>query len=131
MSISSFQSLIVWQKGHQLVLDIYKMTKGFPDDERFSLISQIRRSSLSITANIAEGYRKIGKKDKLRFFNISQGSLAETLNYIILSYDLGLISKPDYLQYENQIEEVNRQLNAYCSKILNDSSKGEVISSNF
>lgn len=72
MSISSFQSLIVWQKGHQLVLDIYRMTKSFPDDERFSLISQIRRSSLSITANIAEGYRKIGKKDKLRFFNISE-----------------------------------------------------------
>jgi four helix bundle protein len=131
MSISSFQSLIVWQKGHQLVLDIYRMTKSFPDDERFSLISQIRRSSLSITANIAEGYRKIGKKDKLRFFNISQGSLAETLNYIILSYDLGLISKLDYLQYENQIEEVNRLLNAYCSKILNDSTSGEAISSNF
>ncbi len=92
-----FQSLIVWQKGHQLVLDIYRKTKNFPDDERFCLVSQMRRAAISITANIAEGYRKRGKKDKLRFFNISQGYLAEIYNYIILSRDLQYISEEDFI----------------------------------
>lgn len=113
----SFQSLIVWQKRHQLVLDIYRKTKDFPEDERFTLTSQMRRSAISITANIAEGYRKMGKKDKLRFFNTAQGSLSETYNYLILSRDLQYISGDEYTAFESKIEEVDKLLNAYCAKI--------------
>lgn len=120
MKVKMFQSLIVWQKGHELVLDIYRKTRSFPDDERFALVPQMRRAAISITANIAEGYRKLGKKDKLRFFNISQGSLAETYNYIILSRDLLYISEEDYLLLENKIEEVDRILESYCAKISKD-----------
>lgn len=121
MRVSTFQSLIVWQKGHQLILDIYRKTKSFPEDERFGLVSQMRRAAISITANIAEGYRKMGKKDKLRFFNTSQGSLSETYNYLILSRDLEYITNEEYNSFETQIEEVDRILNAYCSKISKDS----------
>lgn len=121
MRTRTFQSLIVWQKEHQLILDIYRRTRSFPEDERFRLVSQMRRAAISITANIVEGYRKMGKKDKLRFFNTSQGSLSETYNYLILSRDLEYISTEEYVQFEEQIEEVDRILNAYCSKISKDS----------
>ena len=77
----SFQDLVVWQKAHQLVLLAYKITKDYPAEERFGLTSQIRRSAVSIAANIAEGFIKKGKKDKLNFYNIAQGSLEELKYY--------------------------------------------------
>ena len=78
MASQSFEQLLVWQKGHQYVLSIYRITKLFPKEEIFGLVNQMRRAAASITANIAEGYAKISPKDKLRFYNISQGSLEET-----------------------------------------------------
>ncbi len=95
-------------KAHQLVLEIYKATKKFPDDERYGLISQMRRAAVSIPANIAEGFRKRGKKDKVNFYNIAQGSLDELNYYIILSKDLGLIINKDFLL--TKVEEVARML---------------------
>ncbi len=87
-----FQNLKVWKKGHELVLLIYHLTDSFPKHEQFGLTSQIRRSSVSVCANIAEGYRKT-RKDFLRFLDIAQGSLEETKYYIILSHDLKYYSK--------------------------------------
>ena len=83
----------------------------------------MRRAAISITANIAEGYRKRGKKDKLSFFNISQGSLAEIYNYIILSHDLQYISEEDFIALENKVEEVDRLLESYCGKISQEVNK--------
>ena len=80
----SFRDLVVWQRAHQLVLGIYKMTNSFPKEELYGTTSQVKRSSVSVAANIAEGFKKKGKKDKLRFFNIAQGSLSETEYYLIL-----------------------------------------------
>lgn len=77
MKSQSFEQLIVWQKAHSYVLAIYKITKQYPKEELFCLVNQMRRAAASITANIAEGYAKISSKDKLRFYNISQGSLEE------------------------------------------------------
>lgn len=82
----NFENIIAWQKAHGFVLTVYNVTKGFPEDENFGLKSQFRRAAVSIAANIAEGYKKLSKADKLRFFNISQGSLEECRYYIILSY---------------------------------------------
>ena len=84
MTTYSFENLIVWQKAHQFVLAVYRATQDFPDTERFGLLTQFRRAAVSITANIAEGYKKLSKADKLRFFNISQGSLDVCRNYIIV-----------------------------------------------
>ena len=81
----TFQDLVVWQKAHQFVLDVYKLTRQFPADERFGLIAQLRRSAVSIPANIAEGFKKRSKSDKVRFMNIAQGSLEESLYYLILA----------------------------------------------
>jgi len=84
-----FEDLIVWRKAHQFVLDVYKFTQKFPKEELFGLTSQFRRAAVSIAANIAEGFAKRGTSEKLRFYNIAQGSLSECRYFIILSKDLG------------------------------------------
>ena len=106
----TFKDLTVWQKSHEFVLKIYKLTRDFPSYELFGLTSQIRRSSVSIPANIVEGFKRKGKADKLRFFNISQASLEETRYYLILANDLEY-AKTDKLQ-EN-LDEVSRMLDGY------------------
>lgn len=118
MPTQSFEQLAVWQKAHQYVLAIYRITKKYPREEIFSLVNQMRRAAASITANIAEGYIRLGAKEKLRFYNISQGSLEETRNFIILSKDLEYISEKDKEQLSMQAEEVSRLLNAYCKALL-------------
>ena len=116
----SFEDVIAWKKAHSFVLSVYKITKAFPDDERFGLTSQFRRAAVSIEANIAEGYRKIGKQDKLRFFNISQGSLSECKDYIILARDLEYINMEQYQELWQSSEEASRLLISYCNGILNN-----------
>ena len=95
--VENFQGLEVWQKAHRLVLDIYRATKGFPDGEKFGLVSQMRRAAVSVPANIAEGFKRRGKADKIRFYNTSETSLEELKYYFILSRDLGYISDVEQL----------------------------------
>ncbi|OUO75211.1 four helix bundle protein [Bacteroides sp. An269] len=113
----SFKDIIAWQKAHQFVLFVYRMTNKFPAHERFGLCSQFRRAAVSISANIVEGYKKIGKADKLRLMNIAQGSLEECRYYILLSKDLNYITENDYNQLTWSIEEASKTLNAYCKSI--------------
>ncbi len=120
MISQSFEDVIAWKKAHAFVLSVYKITKGFPDDEKFGLTAQFRRAAVSIEANIAEGYRKIGKQDKLRFFNISQGSLSECKDYIILARDLEYINIEQYQELWQSSEEVSRLLISYCNGIINN-----------
>jgi len=85
----TFQDLIVWQKSYQFVFEMYKFTKNFPKSEIYGLSSQFRRATVSITANIAEGFKRRGRADKARFMNIAQGSLEESRFYLLLVRDLG------------------------------------------
>ena len=110
----SFEDLIVWQKSHQLVLEVYKFSESFPKAEMFGITSQIRRSSASVAANIAEGFKKWGIKDKLRFMNISQGSLEETRYFLILARDLGY---GEIEQLSNTAQEVSKLIESYMSKL--------------
>lgn len=110
----SFKELIVWQKAHQFVLNVYKITKLFPKEEQYGLSNQFRRAAVSVAANIAEGFRKNGKLDKLRFYNIAQGSLEECRYYLVLTEDLGYANTSDLLLL---IEEVSKILNSYMVKI--------------
>ncbi len=112
----SFKDLVVWQKAHLLVLGVYNVTKGFPKEELFALTSQLRRSAVSVAANIAEGFKKKSSADKLRFLNISQGSLSETEYYLLLAQDLKY-SKMDQLM--DQACEVGKILETYIKAILN------------
>ena len=115
-----FESVIAWQKAHRFVILVYKITRHFPDDERFGLTSQFRRAAVSIEANIAEGYKKIGKSDKLRFFNISQGSIEECRDYILLSRDLEFVTEEQYSDLYFALEEASKFLMLYCEGIINN-----------
>ena len=115
----SFEDLVVWQKAHDFVLAVYKLTACFPKHETYGLASQLRRAAVSIAANIAEGFRKRGKADKARFMNTAEGSVDECHYYLILARDLG------YAETENLIDalgEVSRLLNSYARAILASNS---------
>jgi four helix bundle protein len=99
---------------HVLVLDVYRITKRFPKEELFGLTSQLRRAAVSVPANIAEGFKKSGKVDKLRFYNISQGSLEEVRYYLRLSQDLGYAETDGATE---ALEEVSRLLESYCASV--------------
>lgn len=113
----SFEELMVWQKAHTFVLAAYKLTTTFPNSEIYGLTSQFRRAGISIPANIAEGYKRLGRADKARFYNIAQGSLEECRYYLRLSKDLNYI--PDHVYQETKLllEEVSRLLNSYAAKV--------------
>ncbi len=125
MKTNNFEDLIVWQKAHEFVLNVYKITLQFPKEELFGLTSQFRRASVSIAANIAEGYRKSGVKDKLRFYNISEGSLEESRYYIILLRDLNYIDKQKYDELYKAASSVSKLLTAYCNGIINNTNNKE------
>lgn len=88
MAIVKFRELQIWQKAHLFVLEVYKYTKNLPKEETFSLTAQFKRAAISVAANIAEGYKKKGKADKVRLMNVSQGSVEECQYYLILSREL-------------------------------------------
>ncbi len=113
----SFKEIVAWQKAHAFVLQVYKTTRTFPSYERYGLCSQFERAAVSIAANIAEGYKKEGMADKLRFLNISQGSLEECRYYILLSKDLEYITLEQYNMLNQSIEETSRLLTSYSKGI--------------
>ncbi len=111
----SFEQLIVWQKAHQFVLGVYRFTDNFPRTEIYGLTSQLRRAAVSIPANIAEGFKKRGRADKVRFLNIAQGSLEECRYYLIIAKDLNY---GDTTKLQPQLQETSKLLEAYSAKIL-------------
>lgn len=112
----NFKDLLVWQKAHRFVLNAYKLSEHFPKAEMYGLTSQFRRAAISIAANIAEGFKKRGNKDKARFYNIAQGSLEECQYYLILINDLGY-GKTESLIID--LTEVSKMLESYRKNILN------------
>jgi four helix bundle protein len=114
-----FQDLIVWQKAHEFVLSVYQYSESFPKKELYGLTSQLRRSAVSIPANIAEGFKKKTKADKAKYMNIAQGSLEECRYYLILSNDLNY---GETYNLKERIEEVSKLLDAYISSILTSGS---------
>ena len=117
MASKSFREVMAWQKAHAFVLAFYKTKPMFPDDEKFALIPQFQRAAVSIAANIAEGYKKVSKADKLRFFNIAQGSLEECRYYIILSRDIEYIDQQTHDRLEYIINGASWKLNGYAEGI--------------
>lgn len=127
MPTYNFENIIAWKKAHYFRLLVYSITRSFPNDERFGLTSQFRRAAVSISANIAEGYKKISKADKLRFLNISEGSIEECRDYIILSKDLEYINSEQFMQLHDSLEEASKLLTAYCKGIINNNGIKENI----
>jgi len=115
----TFRDLVVWQKAHQFVLAVYALTARLPKSETYGLSLQMRKAAVSIPANIAEGFRRRGQADKVRFLNTSESSLEESRYYLILTEDLGYGETRELL---NSLEEVSRLLNAYSKAILDSNS---------
>ena len=113
-----FEDLVVWQKAHQFVLAAYQLTRSFPKEETYGLTSQFRRAAVSIAANVAEGFRKRGSADKLRFLNMAQGSAEECRYYLILSRDLGYGERPDMVTL---LDDVTCLLVGYAKGIVRNS----------
>jgi len=109
-TVRRVEDLLVWQKAHQLVLQIYVATKTFPKEELFGLVSQMRRSAVSVPANIAEGFRRRTKADKQHFLTMAHGSLEETRYYLRLSGDLGYCQPGELLKLA---EEVSKFMTLY------------------
>lgn len=115
-----FEDILAWQKAYQFVLMTYRVLARFPNEEKFGLCSQFQRAAVSIPANIAEGYKRLGKADKLHFFNFAQGSLEECRCYLHLSKDLGYIDIKIYDNLYKCLEETSKLLNGYCKGIVNN-----------
>jgi four helix bundle protein len=105
-----FEDLEVWQNAHQVALEVYRCTRGFPAEEKFGLVQQMRRAAVSVPANIAEGFRRRTRLDKARFYNMAQGSLEELRYYLILGRDLGFIKSDSTLA--GDLDRVARLLHA-------------------
>ncbi len=114
--IKSFTDLFVWQKGHQLVLLIYKSTQSFPKEEQFGLSNQIRRAIVSFTSNIAEGFSRNSYKEKAQFYSISLGSLTEVQNQLLIAKDLGYINNATFDQLASLTVELSKMMNGLIKK---------------
>ena len=119
--MQSFRNLKVWEKAHILTLDVYKSSKGFPRDEQYGLTSQMRRSSASIGANIAEGCCRKGDSELGRFLQIAMGSASELEYHLLLARDLEVIKSLDYERLSSEVTEVKRMLASLIHKVRADS----------
>jgi len=116
-SEEKFTNLKVWQRAHLLVLEIYKITDRFPQKEKFILVPQIIRAAISIPANIVEGSKRKGTKDKLHFYSMAYGSLEELKYYLILIRDLGYIQQSQYTELISQCREISKMISALSRSI--------------
>ena len=115
--MKDFRSLLVWRKAHELTLAVYKATKQFPNDERFGLTSQMRRSSASIPTNIAEGCGRGSNPEFQRFLQIAFGSASELDYQLILAMDLAFVTRPDYEDLYSKLIEIRRMLASLIRKV--------------
>jgi len=112
-----FTELKVWQRSHTLVLQLYRLTSGFPAEERFGLTSQLRRAATSVPTNIAEGSKRRTSAEYARFLNIAEGSLAETEYLLILARDLGYLSSEHAAPFLGEVDEIARMLHHLRLKV--------------
>jgi four helix bundle protein len=113
----SFRDVLVWQKAHAFTLAVYRATEPFPKHELFALTSQLRRAASGVPSNFVEGFRKRTKPDKLKFYNIAQGSADECLYQLILAHDLRYA---ETTELQADLEEVSRLLQGYINGLERD-----------
>lgn len=123
MSIRSYRDLIVWQKAMELVVQCYRMTRQFPESERFGLTSQLQRAAVSIPANIAEGRERGHRKEFIRHLGIARGSQAELETHFEIAIRLGYFNPDQHPGVKNQIDEVGRMLTALRASLIRNEKK--------
>jgi four helix bundle protein len=113
MPINDFKEIFVWQKSHELAILVYQLTKKYPKDELFGLVSQTRRAVVSVPSNIVEGFKRFGTQDDLHFCNIARASLEEVRYQLLLAKDLDYISLEDFKKAEQLAEEVSKLMHLW------------------
>ena len=115
--IESFTDLIAWKEAHRLALSIYKVTENFPKKELFSLIDQMRRCSVSISSNIAEGFSRQTKKEKIQFYYTSLGSLTELQNQLLIARDIEYLTQEKFKEIAAQTVRVSKLINGLIKSL--------------
>ncbi|MBW2466538.1 MAG: four helix bundle protein [Deltaproteobacteria bacterium] len=118
--MKNFKELLVWQKAHLLTLSLYKITKCFPEDEKYGLVSQIKRAACSIAANIAEGCGGNSDTEFARYLQIALGSASELEYHILLAHDLKMIDASNYEKLTNDVVEIKKMLTSFIKKLRAD-----------
>jgi four helix bundle protein len=121
IDMRDFRSLKVWERGHKLTISIYDLTASFPKEEQYGLTNQMRRSSVSIATNIAEGCGRNGERELVRFLNISMGSASELEYLLFLARDLGLLTDTVYEKLSDEVVEIKKMLTSFIQKLKADS----------
>ena len=121
--VQSYKDLIVYQKAYKLALEIYRITKNYPKEEVYGLVSQMRRSSVSIPCNIAEGYRRGHRKEYIQFLHMAHGSCGELETLLFLSYDLAMIDRDTFEKLYPMQEEVSRLLRGLILSLVEPTRK--------
>jgi len=121
--VSNFEDLVIWQNAHKLVLDIYRISSKFPAKESFSLTDQLRRSALSVSANIAEAHGRFHYLDKIKFLFNARGSIEETRNHLIVAKDLAYIEIKEFDILNSEYKGLVIGLNRFISAIRNKSNQ--------
>ena len=122
--MESWKELKVWQKAHALVLEIYKLTARFPNDERFRLKDQLCRAATSVPANIVEGHSRQTTKEYVHFLYNARGSLEETRYHLLLAKDLGLLDSATYVRLAEDYEMVSEMLNGLIQSLKQKEGSG-------
>ena len=118
--MQDFRKLKVWEKAHQLALELYRVTRAFPAHERFGITDQMRRASMSIAANIVEGTARATDRDTARFLRISLASTAELQYHLLFVHDIGLLPDPAYSEFEQRTIEIKRMLSGFIRRLKAD-----------
>lgn len=116
----SFEKLEVWQQARKLTKYVYEFTRNFPEEEKFGLTSQMRRSAISICSNLAEGNSRVTNKDRANFFMIAYSSSSELLSQMIIAYDLGYIDEKALAERRCQLEEITNKINSLRKKNITE-----------
>ncbi|MDO8566497.1 MAG: four helix bundle protein [Candidatus Moranbacteria bacterium] len=119
--IKSFTDLDAWKEGHKLVIIVYKETELFPQKEIFALTNQMRRCVVSVTSNIAEGFSRQSSKEKIQFYAISQGSVTELQNQLLIARDVGFLNKEPFKKIAEQTVKVHKIINGLIKYLKNNS----------
>jgi four helix bundle protein len=117
MKVKSFEDLTVWQEAHKLTLEVYKLTAGFPGTEKYGIVSQLRRCSSAVPANVAEGFGRATTRELLRCLQIARGELEETRYFVLLSRDLGYVNPRDCENIGQHCSSIGRLINALGSSL--------------
>ncbi len=117
MGYKSFEEMPVWQKAMDLAVRVFRLTENLPRKEDYGLASQIRRSALSVSGNLSEGFGRKHTKDKLNFYFNSRGSLAETKNHLIYGHQVGYFAKEEFEVHSDIVDEIWRELNSLINSL--------------